>query len=315
MKHLYTLLLIFLIFSCSNPDEDIKIDDQPIVEEPENPTPIKNVKLPKNIQYKQFNYLDSIFYTSDNYYTYDNLNRIIKVVINSTVNNKKEIDYEYNITYIDTLSLAKGFELKSYNHDTSETKSEFVELKYFDSLDDYRDTVYYSYVNSLAEITDDIFNKNTNNVISGSLFENNFYPQNCGSNLFDDVKRSHIQVSKNGYYDIEYVDFSDWVKKGRKFGIHGNPEKKSAFLDAKFDYTFWTFFLKDQFFQYETGRVPTWVISYEFIHENLRRISFGSEDNLSKYIDNKYTTYRKYSGKYWEQKDNVPSFYEYTVTY
>ena len=106
MKHFYSVLLTFLIFSCANPDEYIKIDDQPIVEDPEQLNTTKPVKLPKKIEYNYTNLLDSILYKSDNYYTYDHLNRIIKIVINSTVNDKKEIDYEYNIIYIDTLSLA-----------------------------------------------------------------------------------------------------------------------------------------------------------------------------------------------------------------
>lgn len=315
MKHFSAFIFILLIFSCSNPDEDIRIDDQPIVEEPEQPNPVKPVKLPKTIEYRYTNLLDSIFYQSDNHYTYDHLNRITKIVINSAVNEKKSIDYEYNIIYKDTISLAKGFEIKTYDYKTLQTKNEFIELEYIENPNDFRDTVYYNYVNGLAEINDNIFDKNINQVIEGSLHENIFYPQNCGSNLFANIKRSHIQVNQNGYYHVEYVDFTGWVQKGRKFGIHSESVKKSAFLDAKFDYTFWTFFLQDQFFQYETGFVPKWIISYEFIQENLRTISFSPDDELSTYIDNKYPTYRKYSGKYWEQVDDLKSNYEYGVTY
>ena len=315
MKHIYFCIFSILIFSCSNPDEDIRTDDQPIVEEPENPAPIKNVKLPKRIEYANINFLDAIFYRSNNTYTYDSLNRITNIVINSSVNDVKTFDYEYHIIYKDTTALAKGFEIKTLDYETSQVQSKFVKLEYIDNPDNQNDTVYYNYVNGLAEINDNIFNKNTNQVIERGFYKDIFYPYNCGSNLFTDIEKSYIQVNQNGYYHVEYVDFANYVQKGIKFGIHTQSVKKSAFLDAKFDYTFWTFFLKDQLFQYETGFVPIWVASYEFIQGNIRTNSFSPENELSTYVDDKYPTYKKYSGKYWEQKNDLLSYYEYSVTY
>src|SRR5690606_35052917 len=137
--------------------------------------------------------------------------------------------------------LAKGFEIKTYDYKTLQTKNEFIELEYIENPNDFRDTVYYNYVNGLAEINDNIFDKNINQVIEGSLHENIFYRRNCGYSLLANIERSHIRLKQNGYYHVEYVDFAGWEQKGRKFAIHSESLKKSALSDAKFHYTFWTF--------------------------------------------------------------------------
>jgi len=115
---------------------------------------------------------------------------------------------------------------------------------------------------------------------------------------------------------VEYTDFGNWVQKGIKIGLPlTNDSKSSAFLDAKFDYVFWTFFLKDQIFQYETGKPLTSLTSYDFIDENLRTIIYKPDEQKNTYLDIKYPTFKKYNGKYWEQKNDLLSSYEYSVTY
>lgn len=326
MKYLYTFLLIFLIFSCSSTDEEIKIDDQPIVEEPENPAPIKKVKLPKSIEYKQFNYLDSIFYTSNNHYTYDSLNRITTIVIKSSINNQNVFDYQYNIIYQDTTSIAKGFEIQTFNHSESLTKNEFVKLKYIEATNSSENNfVYYQYVNNLSELKDNNFIADNNQRIP---FANGKHqkklPTGCGTFYSEyDFGPLNYSTDSRSIFELEFIESGNmnYLRKGRRLMLNNfsGPDPtafRAPFTDVKFDYTFWIFFLKEQLFHYEINSNFKFFQVWNQDHDlGNRTITFKPEDNLSKYIDNKYPTYKKYSGKYWEQKDNVLSFYEYNVTY
>lgn len=325
MKHFYPFLLIFLMFSCSNPDEDIKIDDQPIVEEPENPTPIKKVRLPKSIEYKQFNYLDSIFYTSNNHYVYDSLNRITSIVINSSINNQNAFDYQYNIIYQDTTSVAKGFEIQTFNHSEALTKNEFVKLKYIEKSNPSENSyVYYQYVNNINELKDNNFTTNNNQRIPFTKVKYQNLPTGCGT-FYSEYSFGPLNYSTDSrsIFELEFIESGNmnYLRKGRRLLLNNlsGPDPTSfraPFTDVKFDYTFWIFFLKEQLFHYEINSnfkfFQVWSQDYEL---GSRTITFKPDEELSTYIDAKYPTYKKYSGKYWEQKNDLLSYYEYSVTY
>src|SRR5690606_22812505 len=109
MKKTLLFFCSLIILSCSpdNSDNDIN-NEQPSTQEPENPeTPEEPVepetptdlKLPQEINFR-FNDLDiNRDYTSQNLYTYDELNRITEIEINSKVNGIDFEKHNYRIVY------------------------------------------------------------------------------------------------------------------------------------------------------------------------------------------------------------------------
>lgn len=323
MKKIYLLfLLVPLFISCSDTDDVIDQHPEPEQPEPEQPVPSKKVKLPKSIQYKFTNYLDYEFYTSENLYEYDSLNRITHININTSLNNVKAVDYEYSLVYRDTTNMAKGFEIRSFDHRNSQESYQYVKLNYTtvkDTNSYKQDFAYFQYVYSKAELNDDNFTFIDSQKISGSFAGKNFYPYDCGRALFPYVARSYVHVGEKGYSHIEYVDSKSFVLRGRIIPLIPSSEDKgkTPFCDANFDFVFWTFFLHEQYFQYETGSiVPSSVTVYDKSYDEkvLRTITFSNLSESNIYSD-KYPLYKMYSGKYWEQTNDVKSTYEYNVTY
>ena len=107
--------------------------------------------------------------------------------------------------------------------------------------------------------------------------------------------------------------------KSRRFLSYytSNAPLISPFVNVRFDRVFWTFFLTDQIFQYETGFESRNVTLYDHpeFGENLRMIIMKHNQGTSTYIDGTYPTFKSYNGKYMGQDSDVESSYEYSVSY
>ena len=198
MKKIYFLLsLLTMMLSCSSTDElndnsPVVLDDDQIIQ-PIVPT----VKLPKEINYIFSNNFDNEIYKSDNFYTYDSLNRITKITIKSFFNNEVNIDYDYKIIYNDTTSFAKGFIISIQDYQNNLQTNKFVKLKYVvnPNSSNSPDNAYYNYVNNEAEINSNEFVIDEGKKVTGKfdVVKNIFFPNNCGSNLLENpINKSEI---------------------------------------------------------------------------------------------------------------------------
>lgn len=330
MKHKYFFLgLLLIIFSCSsNNDETIDVSSQLLEDEPNNPSGPAVGKLPKEINYKFSNNFDNEIYRSENFYTYDNLNRVTEISIKSFMNEEPLADYDYKIIYDGTTSFAKGFSISEHNYQQNSQNTKYVKLKYTIhpeiNIDDY---AYYSYVNNESEINNNNFTEDDNKKIRGHFVEtkNEFFPDDCGSNLYGPpIEFSDISYYNYCYSDVYYIGYGTSSYRTRRFISYFGYDAPSLspFKDVKFDRVFWTFFLQEQIFQYEIGFECKLTILQDYLESKdvYRTIQFKHDKDATTYLNTIYPTYKIYRGKYWEQEYETPinneeNTYEYNVTY
>lgn len=327
MKKLLLIFSSLLILSCSPEglDNDIN-DEQPQTQEPQTPGNQSNFKLPLEINYR-FNDLDiNRDYTSQNLYTYDELNRITEIEINSKINGINFEKHNYKIVYNLDTNLAKGFEVLKYSYETGATTSQHLKLKYPESYQYELGThyAYYNFVNNYNEIIDDNFIINESNKIS---LKENFSPSNCGPNLLPGINQSTVYGTET-YIGHTLMGFDGQVIQQYPFmGIeiqsidiqNLNPHK-AAFVHAKFDYIFWLFFLEHQFFQYEITEDVYYFLYFDHklnYYEGSYALPFRNETQSNIYLNDIYPIYKKFTAKQFYSNDpnRQTNYFEYNVTY
>ena len=327
MKKLLLIFSSLLILSCSPEglDNDIN-DEQPQTQEPQTPGNQSNFKLPLEINYR-FNDLDiNRDYTSQNLYTYDELNRITEIEINSKINGINFEKHNYRIVYKLDTSLAKGFEILKYSYQDGTTSSKYLKLKYPENYDSSsaNNFTYYNYVNSYSEINDNNFVLSDDHKI---LMQNMYMPVDCGPNLLLGVHSSSV-YGNTKYTGHIYRGFDAYIPQQDQFFTNeiqsidpgSLTPHKGAFVNAKFDYIFWIFFLEYQFFQNE---IDEDISRFVYINTKLNYyegtygLPFNNEKDNNIYLNNTYPLYKKYTAKQFYSNDpnRQTNYFEYHVTY
>lgn len=337
MKKTLLFFCSLIILSCSpdNSDNDIN-NELPSTQEPENPenpetpetpeTPT-DLKLPQEINFR-FNDLDiNRDYTSQNLYTYDELNRITEIEINSKVNGIDFEKHNYRIVYNLDTNLAKGFEVIKYSYQDGTTSTKYLKLKYPESNGNSSSNnfTYYNYVSSYSEINDNNFDVSEDRKIS---MLSNFIPYNCGPNLLPGVSGSNVIGNGTNYFGHLYYGFDTYIPQQDQFFTNeiqsmdpGNlTPYKGLFVNAKFDYIFWIFFLEYQFFQNE---IMEDISRFVYINTKLNYydgsygLQFKNEEESNIYLNNTYPVYKKYTARQFFSNDpnRQINYFEYHVTY
>src|SRR5690606_11816043 len=145
-------------------------------------------------------------------------------------------------------------------------------------------------------------------------------------NLIPGVKRS-IESSSQNYIGHVLLGFESSFDQDLIFTNeiksmdpgHLNPYK-AAFVNAKFDYIFWIFFLEFQFFQNE---ITEDIYLFYYFNRKLNYydgsygLQFKNEEESNIYLNNTYPIYKKYTARQFFSNDpnRQINYFEYHVTY